>query len=241
MKYLFSTSALVIMLSVFHTQSTSQETNKSEFNLSKTEVNIAVANIFAKNNLWYLMYADGEYLPLSYDTYFVQPELIIGMKFHGKSGAFRVGTNFKYSNVTNKNDGGKTEEYTYKNFGSALYIGYEWHKTFSRVMIYYGFDLSANYLSFHSKHKYQNSFQNSIIQSEYTYKESAFGINPLLGLNVFITPHLSIGTEVKLSAEYVTGNTESKSSSSSIPNKDESSGFRTRIGPLGFLSVNIYF
>jgi len=66
-------------------------------------------------------------------------------------------------------------------------------------------------------------------------------VNPLLGVNVFVTPHLSIGTEVKFTAEYVSGKATYESSSGSNSNDTKSSGFRTRFGPLGFLSINIHF
>jgi len=241
MKRLLTTCLLFsLLLIIFHLPATSQEKNKSEFNQSKVEVNIAVANIFAKDNLWYLMYIDNGYLPLAYDTYYEQPEFILGLKLHGKKGAVRMGVNFRYSNITYKNDGGQKDEYKYKNFGSSLYFGYEWHKTFNRVNIYYGFDVSGNYKNYYTKHEYLGSYQGGTVNYETKYHEYSYGLNPLLGFNIFITPHLSVGTEVKFIAEYVSGYNETTSTNSQT-DKNNSSGFRTRIGPLGFLSFNIHF
>ena len=73
--------------------------------------------------------------------------------------------------------------------------------------------------------------------------EVSIGINPLLGINIFITPHLSIGTEAKLMLEYASGKSKSFTNGYDGSHESESknSGFRTRFGPLGFLSINIHF
>ena len=221
-----------------------QDIDTKEFNTKKTEVNIAVANIFAKNNLWFpYYYFDDDYFPYAYSDYFRQPELIVGLKFHGDKGAFRLGTNLKYSNIKTEDKSGPTDNYKFKNFGTTLYLGYEWHTTFSRVNIYYGFDVSTAYTSTYLEHEYSNHYPNyEIRKTETKMNEFALGVNPLVGVNVFITPNLSIGTEVKFTAEYVSGKSESTSSNSTSYNgESKSSGFRTRFGPLGFLSVNIHF
>ncbi len=228
--------------SIFSIPIVAQDEGSNEFGSTKTEVNIAVANIFAKNNIWYpYYYIDGEYFPYIYGDYFRQPELVVGLKFHGDKGAFRLGTSLKYSNITTENEDGPTEKYTNKNFGTTIYLGYEWHSTFNRVNIFYGFDVSTSYTSYYSKYVYSSSYPPGTQTDETRIREITLGINPLVGVNVYITPHISVGTEVKFTAEYVSGNSESESSNYSSTNKSKSSGFRTRIGPLGFLSINIHF
>ncbi|MFK5855929.1 MAG: hypothetical protein QM503_07340 [Bacteroidota bacterium] len=243
MKNLIYVTVISFMLSaIFSASAFSQDGTKTEFNTLKTEVNIAVANIFAENNFLYLVYADGNYFPYTYADYYYQPELVVGVKFHGAKGAFRLGTNLKYSSNTNENDGGQMEKYTFKTFGTMLYLGYEWHSTFNRVNIYYGFDVSTSYASYYTKQEYATNYPPGHISSNETKThESAYGINPLIGVNFFITPHLSIGTEVKFTAEYASGKSEYTSSSSSSSQDSKSSGFRTRFGPLGFLSINLHF
>jgi len=218
-----------------------QDKTKTEFNSLKTEVNIAVANIFAKDNLWQLYYLDGSYYPYGYNNFNVQPELVVGVKLHTNKGAFRIGTSFIYNTTTSERDEGLLNKYTFKDFGSRLNLGYEWHSTFNRVAIYYGLDLSTSYTSYYTKHEYENYISNNNIIDETTIGEFTVGINPLIGVNVFITPNLSVGTEVKFTAEYVSGKSEYETNNGANPNNTSSSGIRTRFGPIGFLSVNLYF
>ncbi len=214
---------------------------KKEFNTKKTEVNIGFSNIFAKNNFYYpYYYIDGDYfMPYVYGQLYRRPELVMGMKFHSKSGAYRLSTNLNYSSFTTKDNSGGSDNYKYNSFSSRLNMGYEWHTQYSRLVIYYGFDISASYSNNYYKSEYFN-FNGPVI-NETTVNEVTAGINPLLGLNFFITPNLSIGTEVKFTAEYVSGKSEEESSGSTTPNETTSSGFRTHFGPLGFFSINLNF
>ena len=233
-----------LLTSILSLPVVAQDTDTKEFNTKKTEVNIAVANVFAKSNMWYPYYYidGGDYIPYLYSDYFRQPELVVGLKFHGNKGAFRLGTNLKYSNIKTEDKSGPTNNYTFKNFGTTLYLGYEWHTTYSRVNIYYGFDVSTSYTSTYIEHEYANSYPYELRKNETKMNEFALGVNPLVGVNVFITPNLSVGTEVKFTAEYVSGKSESTTSNSNSSNaENKSSGFRTRFGPLGFLSINIHF
>lgn len=216
-----------------------QETK--EFNTKKTEVNIGVANIFAKNNIYdSYYYMDNDfYLPYVYTDIFRKPELVIGIKFHDDKGAFRIGTNFNYSNITTKENSSGDNNVKYKSFRSKLNVGYEWHSTFSRLVIYYGFDISTSYNYHYNEYK-SNSY-NGPTTSESKLNEYTLGVNPFIGTNFFITPNLSIGTEVKFIAEYVSGKTINSSLGSSNTNESKSSGIRTSFGPLGFLSINLNF
>jgi len=227
---------------IFSPSALAQDKTKTEFNSSKIEVNIAVANIFAKDNLWQLYYLDGGYYPYVYSNYYAQPELVVGLKLHTDKGAFRLGTNFAYNNNTSERDEGYLNKYTFKDFGSKLYLGYEWHSTFNRVLIYYGFDLSTSYSNYYTKHEYESLYEPyHSATDETSVGEVTAGINPLIGVNIFITPHLSVGTEAKFTTEYVSGKIEYKTNDNSNPDNSSSSGFRTRFGPVGFLSVNLYF
>lgn len=242
MKKSISLLALCLILtSILSLPAIAQDTDKREFNTEKTEVNIAVANIFTKNNLIYAYYIDGDYISYLYSDYFRQPELVVGIKFHDNKGAFRMGTSLKYSNITTENDGGQIEKNTFKTFGSSLYLGYEWHSTISRVNIFYGFDVSTTYTSYSIKYEYISSYPSNSNTSESKAHEFTTGINPLLGVNFYITPQLSIGTEIKFTAEYVSGKSKSDSSNYLNSSDSKSSGFRTRFGPIGFLSINIHF
>jgi hypothetical protein len=216
-----------------------QSQEVKEFNTLKTEVNIAVSNIFAKNNMWYPYYytdANGYLYPgYNYSDYIARPELSLGVKFHSSSGAYRLSTNLRYNNITNKDISNPSDKTTYKSVGIKLNMGYEWHSSFNRINIYYGFDISTSYSSDRGE-----DIRNSQT-SESKLTESTYGVSPLIGTNVFIFPRLSVGTEVKFIAEYVSGNFENKYDNATSDSGFKSTGFRTRFGPLGFISVNIHF
>lgn len=232
--FLFAFCLLFISFSV--SSVLAQNDENKEFNTKKTEVNIAVANIFAKNSWLYPYYIiDGS--DLIYDYYYdyiPQPELQVGVKLHSKKGAFRLGTNFQYYNNTYENTSGSIEKSKVNNLGFQLNLGYEWELTYNRIVIYYGADLSSSILT-------RKVNQESYYTIESKYKEVGLGISPLIGVNCFITPNLSVGTEVKFTAEYISGKSTYSNSHFSSNEDYKNNGFRTYFGPLGFLSINIYF
>lgn len=235
--------ACLLLMSLSSMSVEAQDTEIKLFNNKKTEVNIAVANIFSKsNNPLPYYYLDGDYYSYFLGDYYPQPELVVGLKFHNNKGAFRLSTSLNYSNITHEDQNGPSSKYTIKNFGNTINLGYEWHSTFNRVNVYYGFDVSSRIKNIFLENEYTNSYSGSIVKNENKINEFSIGINPLLGVNVFVTPNLSIGTEFKFITEYVTGKSDYISTSTN-PESDETkiSGFRTRFGPLGFISVNIHF
>ncbi len=214
-----------------------QETEKTVFNTQKTEVNIAIANIFAKND-FYPYYAYDGTLVLPYYLYYdySQPKtkLIAGLKFHNPKGAVRLAFEFSYNGRKYDNDNSANTS-RYKILEAGMNAGYEWHSTFNRVNIYYGFDMSVA----HANYKYINTINSN---EEHTTKSSeiSYGMSPLVGVNFFITPNLSIGTEMKFMMEGFSGKTVDEYNGQE-QNENKSSGFRTQFGPLGFLSFNIHF
>ena len=214
-----------------------------EFNTKKTEVNIAVTDVFAKSNLYYpYYYIDGEGYLFSnyiYSDYFRQPALLLGVKFHNAKGAYRLSTDLQYSSLKQEGDNASLQKVTYTTFGAKLNLGYEWHSSFNRVNIYYGFDISTSISNRKIKNEY-NAY-NGDTKSETKITENTYGINPLLGVNVFILPNLSVGTEFKFTAEYISGKLEEESTPSNNSNGSTVSGIRTHFGPLGFLSINLHF
>jgi hypothetical protein len=224
-----------------------QEEKTAEFNTQKHQINIGFADIFAKTN-WYSYWLIDEYgYPYFYYPYGFserQTSLVLGYKNKGQKGAFRVGMNLRYFQDTQEDQDTTGYKYTYKHLGSALNLGYEWHSTFKRLNVYYGFDLSFSYINYVTKAEYSGYMATR--SETYTRNELAVGINPLIGINYFITPKLSIGTEVKLTAEYTSGNSkwEETNNNPYSPDYNEEevkrNGFRMYFGPLGFLSINIH-
>ena len=245
MKKIHLSLAISLLLAFVFTPSLkAQDSGKAEYNEGKTEFNIGVANIFAKSNTIYPIYYVDQFGNYVFDNYYLvniqQPELVVGLKFHQSKGAFRLGTNISYSSNTYEAKTGLKDKTNIKRFNEKIFLGYEWHLTYSRINIFYGFDVSTSYSSLNLVHDYVNSYNSSDISEKTKYNELAVGINPLLGVNLVITPHLSVGTEIKYTAEYVTGKSETKYDSNT-DNKNSNSAFRTYFGPLGYLSVNIYF
>jgi len=216
----------------------SQETEKVEYNTKKTEVNIAIANIFAKNTIYpYYVYDGNLVLPYYFYYDYNQPrtKLIAGLKFHNPKGAVRLSAEFSYNSRKFDNSDNNVTSSSYKILEAGLNAGYEWHSTFNRVNIYYGFDLSFA----HANYKYINTI-NSNEEYTTTSREMAYGVSPLVGVNFFITPNLSIGTEMKFITEGFTSKTTDEYNGQE-QNENKTNGFRTQFGPLGFLSFNIHF
>lgn len=235
----FISFILVCLLSSSITSNVkAQDTDKKEFNTKKTEVNIAIANVFAKNEFYpYYMYDGTMVLPyyLYYDFNQPKTKLIAGLKFHNPKGAVRLAFEFSYNSRKFDSDNNSTNTSSYRILEAGMNAGYEWHSTFNRVNIYYGFDISVA----HANYKYINTINSN---EEYTTKsgEISYGASPLVGVNFFITPNLSIGTEMKFIMEGFSSKTIDEYNGQE-QNENKSSGFRTQFGPLGFLSFNIHF
>ena len=116
-------------------------------------------------------------------------------------------------------------------------LGYEWQKTISRVVIYYGFDITSDMVN--RKFTYENNNYNGYHKSETKVNEYTIGIRPLMGLNVFLFENVSVGTEIQYSLKYYTGS-EKSTYTGSEDSKSKFDGIRTYFGPLGFLSINIH-
>ncbi len=208
------------------------------FNTKNTQVNIGITNIFAKNFVYYDYYfLDGEIYPtLVYDNLYNVPGVQLGVKFQNSKGAFRLSTTASFSSLNQEGDDPSNKS-SHSAFSSSLNLGYEWQKTFNRVVIYFGFDITSELVN--RKFTYENSNYNGFVKSETKINEYSVGIRPLLGLNVFIFENVSVGTEIQYSAKYYTG-TEKNSYTSSPDSKSKFNGIRTYFGPLGFLSINVH-
>jgi hypothetical protein len=210
-----------------------QEGEKKEFNTKKTQFNIAVVNIFSKSNIGYYVDQNGN---MNYTNLQLYPatKLLLGMKFHNDKGATRLGVTLHYNTTKNTNDNGS--ESKFRDLETGFYVGYEWHSTFNRVNVYYGFDLSASY------YIWKRIYSSESRDEEDKTRTYTFGIHPLVGVNYFITPYLSIGTEAKLMLQYANGKAEFHPQ---FPDADirvnTYQDFEVRFGPLGFLSINIHF
>ncbi len=232
---------IVIVLLIFSTvmSTYSQEFSRDSFNIKKTEINIAVADIFARSSTADYYFADSSYINIPYriNSYEYVPEVNfqLGAKFHTLKGAVRISCGFNYSNYSSVDKTNNSVEISYTGSNVRVATGYEWHYAIARVNIYYGADLSwalSNY-----NHKIIDGPNEIINKSNISY----LGINPLLGVVYFITQNLSVGTEVRFTTEIYTGNEKIDSPLNNSTHNYDINGLRTYLGPLGFVSVNIHF
>ncbi len=223
------------MLSVCY----SQESVKDSFNIKKTEINIAVTDIFAKSNQldYYYINSSFGFIPYKMDSYEHIPKTSVqlGAKFHTLKGAVRLSCGFNYSNYSSVDKTNKDNEVTFSGSNARFATGYEWHYTIQRVNIYYGADFSWTLSNYNFK--LVEGTEEITVKSNLTY----LGINPLLGVNYFITSHLSVGTELRFTAEMYTGNEKVDNNLNNLSYENDINGFRTYLGPLGTISVNIHF
>ncbi|HPE55964.1 MAG TPA: hypothetical protein P5514_04230 [Bacteroidales bacterium] len=239
-------SILATVLFLFFAFSISAQNQENEFNSSptkssNTELNIGVADIFAKP---YLVFYDAYYIyPVQLISYAKSPGLVLGMKFHNQNGAFRLSSKFSYQkrHLTDPDNA----DYDYSdsdNLAYWFYAGHEWHSRFKRATIFYGFDLAYG----HEKYKAYNEQFGDINES--SRKTNAVGLSPLIGFNYFLTPQISLGTEFKINFLTFTAKDHYHSESSDgignyyySDSETKETGSDINFGPLGYLSLNIYF
>ena len=67
-----------------------------------------------------------------------------------------------------------------------------------------------------------------------------FGVRPLIGGKYFLTPALSVSTEIGFSMETYKGTETEKNSEVEEDDKTKISGSRRGFGPIGQISINIH-
>ncbi len=217
----------------------SQEASRDSFNIKKAEINIAVSDIFAKTRPYDYYFVNSSYITIPYRInsfeYIPNTNLQLGAKFHTLKGAIRLTCGYSYSNYSSEDKTINNVEITYTGSNARFATGYEWQYTFTRVNIFFGADFSwaiSNY-----NYKLVDGSDEIINKANIAY----LGVNPLVGVNYFITPSLSIGTELRFTVEMYTGSEEVDNILSNTSYEYDISGLRTYFGPLGFISVNIHF
>jgi hypothetical protein len=235
---IFAAGLLFINSFSITAQDTENEEKPSKAN--NTEFNIGVSDLFAKSTWLPIYYDYTENYPDSY----LNPKmtsLIAGFKFHDPKGAFRLSTGFHYSRQNQDDPKSSYDKNASRNFSMDLNVGYEWHSRFQKVTIFYGFDVLTGY------NDGMSNYENFPDKSESKMKVFKYGAAPLVGVNYFLTSNLSIGTEFKINFTGYSGKSTSTYQYGAPPNmtygdsETKLKGFDTYFGPLGYLSVNIYF
>ena len=217
----------------------SQGSVRDSFNYKKTEINIAVSDIFAKSRALNYYYINSSLVNFPYRInsyeYIPNTNLQLGAKFHTLTGAVRLSCGFSYSNYTSSDKTLNNIEITFNGSNMRFATGYEWHYTYSRVNIYFGADFSF------AISNYNFNFIDGPTEINNKANVTYLGINPLCGVNYFISPHLSVGTELRFTAEMYTGKENLDNMLNDQSYEYDFNGLRTYLGPLGFISFNIHF
>ena len=202
----------VIMLFIFAGEMVLAQ-DSTLFNIKKQELNIGYFDAFQLNAV---------------------PSFGIGYKNRTAGGAFRIRVNFSAKTRTDEVDSVSTTK------NSSLYIrpqiGYEIQKSFGRLLLYYGVDVSISYNKFEYR---RENLMNSNDMSTSKSEDFSVGINPLIGLKVFINRTISVSTETFFYVSYSSGKRETINGSNKTTINN--SGFSTCLSPLGIFSINFHF
>ena len=229
---------LIIILSIQFFMSKGQE-NKESIKKTKHELSIVVDDIFTKSS-YPIIY------PSSYSSYYIDyytvdsntPKIGLGYKYHFSKSAIRTKISVGHRNNTT-DDKQDQIKFNASSFNVKSLIGYEFHKDISKTQIFYGVDLFIDY--YIVKNETTNSAGFTINTLSSKYKNTGFGISPLIGVKYFFNPIISISTEIKLNIESYSGESTHEDSDDPDIEKSEISGINTNFGPLGQISLNIHF
>ena len=99
---LFRTIIIILLIFSGGLSAYSQEPVRDSFNIKRTEINIAVTDIFAKSRPTNYYYVNSSYVIMPYRInsfeYIPNTNLQLGAKFHTLNGAVRLSCGFSYSN-----------------------------------------------------------------------------------------------------------------------------------------------
>ena len=232
----------------------SQDTINKYFS-NKNELSIVIDDVFAKQEYNYPMFYTDQYGNLIGYSSFSDLETnktMIGISYkrHLKKSALRSKLSFNKSKQETSDDNPyDTNEYTRNSSFVKFNFGWEWHVNFSRTQLFYGVDgmVSIDNAKYESTRTDINNSNNY----ESTDKVIGYGIEPLFGARIFITPNISFSSEIKFLVNYYSGSTEYTTSGTyydyyedynfNHSEKNNISGNNFELGPLGQISINIHF
>ncbi len=212
-------------------------------NHKKNELSIAIEDIFAKNHIIYPYFYHSSIYPLEHMYYFsnnqVIPSVSMGYNRSFKMLAVRGKVQIGASNCKTEYNRSNTQLET-KIYGYKASLGIIYMRNIQRTQIFFGVN------AFLQKNNYKTKTTNIVNDEKQIYNQdnrfASRGASPLLGVKYFITPALSIGTEIQLCAGFF----DSKEKYTDKQNEDNNNetkedGFYTEFSPLGQISINIHF
>ena len=254
MKKIIIVTGLCILLSSnnLFSQDVDYSTNKHEFSFQ-------VGELFNKDNIvinngyfpaYNLCGTEPFYAYYPYSEIRINQTLFgIAYKYHFKKSAIRLTTLGKFSNSNEKKEPSYSTNGIYKTTVSnsviSTYLGYELQKNFQRTQLFYGIDIGFKYSEI--VHKNEMSDFSSSYKSTYKYMEQNYQVASFIGIRIFISPRVSISTEVKFIYEHVITNTKQSFSniyeSDSWSSDDNSKLINNNFSllPVGNISFNFHF
>ena len=236
MKSLF----LVISIFAFSLSIFAQKGVKDNFT-NNHEISFSIDDIFSSKEIDHdpyespYGYSNDLYNFFTYDLKITR--LGFGYKYHFAKSALRSKLTFR-QNKNNIIKPGKEEKSDYLLY--ELFLGYEFNKTLNKTQIFYGADLFFNYYNINAE--YKNIAVGSESLESYKYKKTGFGISPLIGVKYFISPMISISSEMKFIIERYNGDyiMDYDAYTPDTNHKYVFDGNHFKIGPLGNISINIH-
>ena len=106
---------------------------------SNTEFTIGISNIFSPRQTYNYYYNDIDYMVNEFLNH-QSRGLVTGFKFHGTNGAFRLLTEAQFNSYTFEDEKSSSGEIKSRDLTTGLHMGYEFHSSWERVTVLYGFD-----------------------------------------------------------------------------------------------------
>jgi hypothetical protein len=254
-KQIFLSLILIFLISNFlYSQDTTKVKKSTNSTEKKHEIRICFYNAGSKNAmsdfLEWIYYWDnypGDYYPYSYAFGNNSTSYGIGYTFTFKKNALRTNIGFNYNNEANNYTNDYSTDHV-ENLNSSVHsycmsLGYQRNFNFEKCKLYLGLDGKFGISDYNSKFKYV--YYSSTSYENESYKTSSYEIGggPLIGLQYYILPNLSLSVETCINAMYADYNTTYAYSTETTPTKTSTSTsnrFNINIKPLSIISANIH-
>ncbi len=227
---------------------------------SNHELNIIIEDIFAPKyvqpNIYYVSSSEygPSYYPYSYYSFDLTDQKItktgLGYKYSFGSSSLRAKVSIGF-NSSEEEDTSANMSMNTKLFAPNIALGYQFHTDMGKVSLFYGADILFEYKKYavemeRTVERWDN-YSGSIIErkteQKYEYTDRSLGVSPLFGIQYYITPSLSLSTELRYAVSFIKGKNKVRIIETTTPeeNAETNTGIKTELGPLGQLSINVHF
>jgi hypothetical protein len=254
-KQIFATLILIFLMSNFlYSQDTTKVKKSTNPTEKKHELRICFYNPGSKNTMnnflewiYFWDYYLDDYYPYSYISGNNSTNYGIGYSFTFGKNALRTNIGFNYnnenSNYKHTYSSTHVEDMNTSIFSYCMSLGYQRNFNFDRCKLYLGLDGKFGINNYNSKFKYIYTTIPATVDESYKTSSYEIGGGPLIGLQYYILPNLSLSVETCINAMYVDYKTTYVFSDYTSPtetNTSTSNRFNINIKPLSIISANIH-